>query len=120
MTLIRSTGLVLALTAGCAGNPDATDTSTAISPGMGYEEVFVMLGDYDTEREFRGDVTALQFCSGASKEAEYVMVWFIGNQLEGVTRDDQEIPDDERCGWFFKEIDWTQAPDIIKSELFIE
>ena len=72
------------------------------------------------ERDFRGDVTALQFCSGSNKNTEYVIVWFIGDQVEGVTEYYQDIPRGERCGWFFKEVDWAQAPTAVKTELYIE
>ena len=118
--LNRAAVLALLSLAGCAGLPDATDMSEEISRDMNYEEIFVMLSDYEMEREFRGDVTALQFCSGSSKNAEYVIVWFIGDQVEGVTEYYQDIPRDERCGWFFKEIDWAQAPTAVKTELYIE
>ena len=50
---------------------------------MNYEEIFVMVSDYEMERDFRGDATALQFCSGSNENAEYVIVWFIGDQVEG-------------------------------------
>ena len=58
--------------------------------------------------------------SGEDNDTEYVIVWFIGDEVEGVTQYHQEIPDDERCGWFFKEVDWAQAPDAVKTELYIE
>ena len=115
---------------GCSGIPDASKTSMEISRGMNYEEIFVMLSDYEMEREFRGNVTALQFCStddsaipllgGSGSDAEYVIVWFIGDLVEGVSQYYREIPDRERCGWFFKEVDWAQAPDAVKAELYIE
>ena len=120
MMLNRAAVLALLSLAGCAGLPDATDMSEEISRGMNYEEIFVMLSDYEMEREFRGEVTALQFCSGEDNDTEYVIVWFIGDEVEGVTQYHQEIPDDERCGWFFKEVDWAQAPDAVKTELYIE
>ena len=120
MILNRAAILALVLLAGCAGIPDATDISEEISRGMNYEEIFVMLSDYEMERDFRGDVTALQYCSGSNKNAEYVIVWFIGDQVEGVTHYYKEIPRDERCGWFFSEVDWAQAPAAVKTELFIE
>ena len=78
-----------------------------------------MLSDYEMERDFRGDATALQFCSGSNKNAEYVIVWFIGDQVEGVSQYYKEIPSDERCGWFFGEVDWAQAPTAVKTELYI-
>ena len=112
--------LGITLSTGCSGIPDASQASMEISRGMNYEEIFVMLSDYEMEREFRGEVTALQFCSGEDNDTEYVIVWFIGDQVEGVTQYHQEIPDDERCGWFFKEVDWAQAPDAVKTELYIE
>ena len=130
MKLKRAAVLATVFIAGCAGTPDATYTSTEISRGMNYEEIFVMLSDYEMEREFRGNVTALQFCStadsaipllgGAGNDAEYVIVWFIGDLVEGVTQYYREIPDGERCGWFFNEVDWAQAPDAVKTELYIE
>ena len=120
MMLNRAAVLALVSLAGCAGVPDATDISEEISRGMNYEEIFVMLSDYEMERDFRGDATALQFCSGSNKNAEYVIVWFIGDQVEGVTHYYKEIPRDERCGWFFSEVDWAQAPAAVKTELFIE
>ena len=120
MMLNRAAVLALVSLAGCAGVPDATDISEEISRGMNYEEIFVMLSDYEMERDFRGDATALQFCSGSNKNAEYVIVWFIGDQVEGVSQYYKEIPSDERCGWFFGEVDWAQAPAAVKTELYIE
>ena len=120
MMLNRAAVLALLSLAGCAGLPNATDMSEEISRGMNYEEIFVMLSDYEMERDFRGDVTALQFCSGSNKNTEYVIVWFIGDQVEGVTEYYQDIPRGERCGWFFKEVDWAQAPTAVKTELYIE
>lgn len=120
MMLNRAAVLALLSLAGCAGLPDATDMSEEISRGMNYEEIFVMLSDYEMKRDFRGDVTALQFCSGSNKNTEYVVVWFIGDQVEGVTEYYQDIPRGERCGWFFKEVDWAQAPTAVKTELYIE
>ena len=120
MMLNRAAVLAMVSLAGCAGIPDATDISKEISPGMNYEEIFVMLSDYEMVRNFRGDVTALQFCSGSNINAEYVIVWFIGDQVEGLTQYYEEIPPDERCGWFFGEVDWAQAPKAVKTELYIE
>ena len=97
------------------------DTITGVRSAMlNYEEIFVLLSDYEMERDFRGDATALQFCSGSNKNAEYVIVWFIGDQVEGVSQYYKEIPRDERCGWFFGEVDWAQAPTAVKTELYIE
>jgi len=49
-----------------------------------------------------------------------VIVWFIGDQVEGISQYYKEIPRDERCGWFFGEVDWAQAPTAVKTELYIE
>ena len=120
MMLNRTAALTMVSLAGCTGIPDATDISKKISRGMNYEEIFVMLSDYEMERDFRGDVTALQYCSGSNKNAEYVTVWFIGDQVEGVTQYFKELPSNERCGWFFAEVDWAQAPTVVKTKLYIE
>ena len=118
--LNRAAVLTMVSLAGCAEIPDATDISKEISRGMNYEEIFVMLSDYEMERDFRGDVTALQYCSGSNKNTEYVTVWFIGDQVEGVTQYYKELPSNERCGWFFAEVDWAQAPTAVKTKLYIE
>ena len=74
MILNRAAVLVVGSLAGCAGLPDATDMSEEISRGMNYEEIFVMLSDYEMERDFRGDVTALQFCSGSDKNLSLIHI----------------------------------------------
>ena len=120
MILNRAAVLTMVSLVGCSGTPSATDISEEISRGMNYEEIFVMLSDYEMGRDFRGDVTALQYCSGSNKNTEYVIVWFIGDQVEGVTQYYKDIPRNERCGWFFREVDWAQAPTAVKTKLYIE
>ena len=117
----RVAAMLLALVVtGCSSLPDASKVSIDIQPGMSYEEVFVMAGAYEMEQEFRGDATALQFCSGQGNGAEFVIVWFLENRVEGLTDYEMEASRRQRCGWSFRNVDWGLAPDEIKAELFIQ
>lgn len=98
--------LCICLTVG--GCASVRTRMSRISPGMTKDEVIKIMGA-PGDRQFQGNLEALQWCSTGALSDDFVLVWLNDGHVTGMNSYNNHM-DGFSCSGFYKTIRWEDAP----------
>lgn len=95
---------LLVLLSGCAS---VRSRMARINPGMDKAEVIAIMGN-PGDRQFNGNLEAMQWCSTGNFSDDYVIVWLRDGKVTGMNSYNNTVAG--MCSGHYRTVRWEDAP----------